>query len=78
MPLAGVALAVYLGGVVVGLAVMRDRWPVRIATALAWPLGIVALAVVAVVMVGAALYLWPMLAVVLAAAAGFAWVLLRA
>jgi hypothetical protein len=53
------AIAVYLAGVGIGLTVMRDRWPARIATALAWPLGVVAFVVVAVVLVAAAVYLWP-------------------
>ena len=56
----GAALAsIYIAGVLLGLAVMRDPWPSRIVTALAWPLGIVAFVVVLIVMSLAAIYLWP-------------------
>ena len=56
----GAALAfIYIAGVLLGLAVMRDPWPSRIVTALAWPLGIVAFVVVLIVMSIAAIYLWP-------------------
>jgi hypothetical protein len=51
--------AVYIVGVVVGLIVMRDPWPARIIAALAWPLGVVAFAVVAGILSLAAVYLWP-------------------
>ena len=52
-------LAVYVAGIVVGLLVMRDRWPARVATAVAWPLGVLAFAVVVVILVAASIYLWP-------------------
>jgi hypothetical protein len=71
------AAAVYLAGIVIGLVVMRDPWPSRIVTAVCWPLGVVALAVVLVIMVSAAVYLWPLLALAAAAAAGLGWILLR-
>jgi hypothetical protein len=53
-------LAVYLAGVVLGLAVMRDRWGARLATALCWPLGPVAFVVVVTVMLVVATILWPL------------------
>jgi hypothetical protein len=51
--------AVYLIGIAIGLVVMRDPWPSRVVTALAWPLGIVAFVVVLTIMSMAAVYLWP-------------------
>jgi hypothetical protein len=50
---------VYLAGVLVALAVMRDRWPVRIATALVWPLGPIAFLIVIPIQLAAAAILWP-------------------
>ena len=52
-------LLIYALGVVIGLAVMRDRWPARIATSLAWPLGPIAFLVVVPVLLVAAAILWP-------------------
>jgi hypothetical protein len=52
-------LAVYLMGVAIGLGVMRDAWKARLLTALLWPLGLVAFAVVLVLLVTASAYLWP-------------------
>jgi hypothetical protein len=57
-----IAAAIYLAGVVVGLMVMRDRWAVRIGTALVWPIGVLSLLVVTVILLTAAMYLWPVLA----------------
>ncbi len=54
-----VIVAIYAAGVAIGLMVMRDPWPARFATALAWPLGLVAFVVVAVILTTAAIYLWP-------------------
>ncbi len=65
---------VYLAGVVIALAVMRDPWPVRIGTALVWPLGPMAFAVVVSMLLVASLILWPLLilpVVVLAGALGW-------
>jgi hypothetical protein len=56
-----ILVAIYVTGVVIGLAVMRDRWAVRIGTALVWPLGVASLALVAVILTASALYLWPVL-----------------
>jgi hypothetical protein len=50
----------YIVGVVIGLAVMRDRWPVRIAVALVWPLGPAAFVVVVSILLVAAVILWPL------------------
>lgn len=62
-------LLVYLGGVAVGVAVMRDPWPARIGTALAWPLGPAAFLVVVSILVLAAFVLWPLRMLAMAAAA---------
>lgn len=50
---------VYLAGVAMGLFVMRDRWPARLAIALLWPLGPIAFAVVITILGLAAAVLWP-------------------
>ena len=50
---------VYLIGVGIGLAVMRDRWPARIATSLVWPLGPMAFVVVVSILLVTAAILWP-------------------
>lgn len=63
-------LLVYLGGVAIGLAVMRDPWPARMGTALAWPLGPAAFLIVVSILVVAAFVLWPLRMLALAAAAG--------
>ena len=64
---------IYAVGVLIGLAVMRDRWSVRLLTAALWPLGIVAFGVVVVVLLLAAVYLWPIPAIVTVATAAAAW-----
>jgi hypothetical protein len=51
--------AVYLVGVVVALAVMRDSWPARVATALVWPVGPAAFFVVVSILLVAAAIVWP-------------------
>lgn len=58
---------IYVTGVIIGLWVMRDPWPTRIATALVWPLGPVAFVVVVGILLVASAILWPL--PVLAAAA---------
>jgi hypothetical protein len=52
-------VAVYLTGVLIALAVMRDAWPARIGTALVWPLGPVAFVVVISLLLVASAILWP-------------------
>jgi hypothetical protein len=52
-------LAAYVLGVVMALAIMRDPWPERVATALVWPLGPLAFLVVVPVLLVAAAILWP-------------------
>ena len=54
-----VLLGIYLAGLVIALAVMRDPWPARIATALVWPLGPLAFVVVIAILVVASAILWP-------------------
>ena len=56
-----VAAIIYLVGVVIGLGVMRDPWPVRIGTALAWPLGPAAFIVVVSGLLVTAVILWPLI-----------------
>jgi hypothetical protein len=51
---------VYLAGVIIGLAVMRDRWPARVVAAMVWPLGPMAFIVVVSIMLIAAAILWPL------------------
>ena len=52
---------VYLAGVVIALSVMRDPWPVRIGTALVWPLGPMAFVLVISILCVSSLILWPLL-----------------
>jgi hypothetical protein len=52
-------LYIYLAGVLVALAVMRDPWPARVTIALVWPLGPIAFVVVVAIMLVAAAILWP-------------------
>jgi hypothetical protein len=54
-------LSIYLTGLVIALAVMRDPWPERIGTALVWPLGPIAFVVVVSIMLLASAVLWPAL-----------------
>lgn len=67
---------IYVAGVIVGLLVMRDRWTERLVTAALWPLGVVALAVVTIILVTASMYLWPILGVAFAIAAFGLWLML--
>jgi hypothetical protein len=53
-------LLLYLAGVGLGLAVMRDPLPTRIATALVWPLGPIAFVVVITVLLAVAAVVWPL------------------
>jgi hypothetical protein len=53
-------IAAYVVGVVIGLAVMRDPWPARLGTAMVWPLGPAAFAVVVAVLLVASAILWPL------------------
>jgi hypothetical protein len=69
----GILVGIYLVGVAIGLIVMRDRWPARIVAALAWPLGVVALAVVATILSIAAVYLWPVPILATLALAAAVW-----
>jgi hypothetical protein len=68
--------AVYLIGIAIGLAVMRDPWPSRIVTALAWPLGVVAFLVVVSILSVAAVYLWPVPALATVGLAALVWLLM--
>jgi hypothetical protein len=56
-----VLLSIYLFGLIIALAVMRDPWPVRIGTAAVWPLGPLAFAAVIVILIVASAILWPVL-----------------
>jgi hypothetical protein len=66
---AALTWGVYAVGVLIGLSVMRDRWPARLATALVWPLGPLAFVVVVSILLLASAILWPV--PVLSAAALF-------
>ena len=46
-------------GVALGLAVMRDPWPARVATALVWPLGPITFVLVVSLLLVVAAILWP-------------------
>jgi hypothetical protein len=50
---------IYAAGIAIGLAVMRDPWPLRVGTAVAWPLGPLAFAIVVPILLIAAVILWP-------------------
>jgi hypothetical protein len=52
-------LAIYLLGVAIGLAVMRDPLAARLGTALVWPLGPVAFVIVLAILLAASAVLWP-------------------
>ena len=52
-------LVIYLAGVAIGLAMMRDPWPSRLLIALVWPLGPIAFVVVIAILGVAAAALWP-------------------
>jgi len=67
-----IAAIIYLTGVAIGLSVMRDGWPLRLITALAWPLGPLAFVVVIGVLLTTALFLWPIPLLALAAVAALA------
>jgi hypothetical protein len=70
-------LLIYLAGVLIGLAVMRDSWSSRLATALCWPLGPMAFVVVVAMMLVVATVLWPFVLVPLWALVGVvAWLAL--
>ena len=51
----------YALGVALGLVVMRDPWPTRLATALVWPLGPVAFVLVIALLLVVSAILWPVL-----------------
>jgi hypothetical protein len=72
-----VLLSIYLSGLVIALAVMRDPWPARIGTALVWPLGPMAFVVVISILLVASAILWPVLILGSAALLGLlAWLTL--
>ena len=68
--------AVYLIGLAIGLGVMRDPWPVRIVTAIAWPLGVLAFVVVLAILSSAAIYLWPVPVLATLAAVAVVWLVM--
>jgi hypothetical protein len=59
--------AIYLLGVAIGLAVMRDPIGARLGTALVWPLGPVAFVIVLAILLAASAILWPVAALAAAA-----------
>jgi hypothetical protein len=70
-------LAVYAAGIAAGLIIMRDPWPSRIATAMAWPLGILSFVVVLAIMSAAAIYLWPVPILTTLALVSLGWLAIR-
>ena len=67
----------YLAGVAVGLALMRDPLPTRVLTALVWPLGPVAFLVVVSLLLIIAAIIWPVIMLGLAGAVGgLVWLIL--
>jgi hypothetical protein len=62
--------AVYVLGILLGLAVMRDPWPARLATALVWPLGPIAFVLVISLLLVVSAILWPFLILGTAAVVG--------
>jgi hypothetical protein len=52
-------LVIYIAGVAIGLAVMRDPWPARLTTAMVWPLGPIAFVIVISMQLVVAAILWP-------------------
>jgi hypothetical protein len=72
-----VLLSIYLSGLVIALAAMRDPWPARIGTAVVWPLGPIAFVVVISILLVASAILWPVLILGSAALLGLlAWMTL--
>jgi hypothetical protein len=65
-----VLLVIYVAGVVIGLIVMRDPWPVRVGTALVWPVGPAAFVLVVSGLLVAAMILWPLIMIPAAALLG--------
>jgi hypothetical protein len=68
-----IGLSIYIVGVLIGLAVMHDPWPVRLGTAALWPVGILSFVVVTLTLVAASLYLWPILLLALIPVAAVVW-----
>ena len=67
----------YLAGVAMGLAVMRDPLPTRVLTALVWPLGPMAFVVVVSLLLIVATIVWPVTMLGLAAVfGGLVWLVL--
>ncbi len=54
-----IALAVYAGGVLLGLALTNARWPVRLGLALAWPLGPLAFVLTVALLLAVAAVVFP-------------------
>lgn len=68
-----VALAVYVAGVMLALWRTDASWPARTALALLWPIGPAAFIVTVSLLLAASLIAFPVLGVLLAAAALLAW-----
>ena len=72
-----ILLAIYLAGLLIGLALIRDRWRTRLGLALVWPLGPIAFLVVAAILSVTAAILWPVPVLGVAAVLGAAaWLML--
>jgi hypothetical protein len=66
----------YLAGAAIAMLATDDRWPVRLALAVCWPLGPLAFLAVVSLLVVVAAVLWPWVGAALLAAGGATWWLL--
>jgi hypothetical protein len=73
----GLALLIYVVGVAVGLALTDARLPVRVALALAWPIGPLAFVLVVSMLLVAALYIFPVFGAIVALGALASWMFFR-
>ena len=64
---------VYVAGVLIGLTLGRDRPPVRLALALAWPLGPLAFGVTVSMLLAVAAIAFPTFGALLVAAGAVGW-----
>jgi len=70
-------LALYIGGIVVGLFGIDAPPAERITLALLWPLGPLAFVATIALLLGASLIAFPLFGAAAAAAAGLAWAIFR-
>ena len=73
MAVVSAAVLVYLGGAAVALWRTDASWPIRIALALLWPIGPVAFVLTVSLLLAASLIAFPLVGVIVAAAALALW-----